>query len=81
MAAGMHKDEDEIAEYGASIDTGLREFGANMRDSPAKLIAEIQFMTKEYYAMRKKTHAWYKVVRSDHARGMVLDYAGGLGDA
>ena len=35
-------------------------------------------MTKEYYAMRKKTHAWYKVVRSDHARGMLVDYMGGL---
>jgi len=35
-------------------------------------------MTKEYYAMRKKTHAWYKVVRADHAYGMVVDYAGGL---
>ena len=43
----MHKGEDEIAEYGASVDTGLREFGASMRDSPAKLIVEIQFMTKE----------------------------------
>eukprot|EP00964_Phaeocystis_antarctica_P130381 scaffold94247_cov61-Phaeocystis_antarctica.AAC.4 len=81
VMAGMDKDEDEIAEYGASIDTGLREFGANMRDSPAKLIVEIQFMTKEYYAMRKKTHAWYKVVRSDHAHGMVIDYQGGLGGA
>ena len=79
VMAGMDKDEDEIAEYGASIDTGLREFGANMRDSPAKLIVEIQFMTKEYYAMRKKTHTWYKVVRSDHAYGMTTDYAGGLG--
>ena len=49
-----------------------------MRESPAKLVVEIQFMTKEYYAMRKKTHAWYKVVRADHARGMVVDYAGGL---
>ena len=38
-------------------------------------------MTKEYYAMRKKTHAWYKVVRSDHAHGMVIDYQGGLGGA
>ena len=81
VMAGMDKDEDEIAEYGASVDTGLREFGANMRDSPAKLIVEIQFMTKEYYAMRKKTHAWYKVVRSDHAHGMVIDYQGGLGGA
>ena len=78
VMAGIDKDEDEIAEYGASVDTGLREFGANMRDSPAKLVVEIQFMTKEYYAMRKKTHAWYKVVRSDHAMGMVVDYRGGL---
>ena len=31
--------------------------------------------------MRKKTHAWYTVVRSDHAHGMVIDYMyqGGLG--
>ena len=51
---------------------------AEMRDAPAKLVVEIQFMTKEYYAMRKKTHAWYKVVRADHANGMLVDYAGGL---
>ena len=49
-----------------------------MRESPAKLVVEIQFMTKEYYAMRKETHAWYKVVRADLARAMVTDYMGGL---
>ena len=49
-----------------------------MRESPAKLVVEIQFMTKEYYAMRKKTHAWYKVVRADNAQFMGVDYAGGL---
>eukprot|EP00964_Phaeocystis_antarctica_P073541 scaffold45132_cov64-Phaeocystis_antarctica.AAC.6 len=70
--------EDDIAEYGATFDKALRESGT-MRESPAKLVVEIQFMTKEYYAMRKKTHAWYKVVRSDHAYGMTTDYAGGLG--
>ena len=64
-------------DYGANFDKAL-ERGAEMRESPAKLVVEIQFMTKEYYAMRKKTHAWYKVVRSDHASGMVTDYQGGL---
>ena len=49
-----------------------------MRESPAKLVVEIQFMTKEYYAMRKETHAWCKVVRADLARAMVTDYMGGL---
>ena len=49
-----------------------------MRESPAKLVVEIQFMTKEYYAMRKKTHAWYKVVRADDVAGMTTDYLGGL---
>ena len=77
VLAGMGKDEDDIAEHGAAIDKALRDSAA-MRESPAKLVVEIQFMTKEYYAMRKKTHAWYKVVRADHARGLLLDYAGGL---
>ena len=74
-AAGA--DEAKIAEAGADIDKALGDSAA-MRESPAKLVVEIQFMTKEYYAMRKKTHAWYKVVRADHADGMVTDYAGGL---
>ena len=75
--AGKGLDEAGIAAIGAAIDETLRE-GAAMRESPAKLVVEIQFMTKEYYAMRKKTHAWYKVVRADHAVGMVTDYQGGL---
>ena len=75
--AGKGLDEAGIAAIGAAIDETLRE-GAAMRESPAKRGVEIQFMTKEYYAMRKKTHAWYKVVRADHANGMCLDYVGGL---
>ena len=68
-----------ISMFGANIDEVAAEFGDDeMRDSPAKLVVEIQFMTKEYYKMRKKTHAWYKVVRSDNAQGMVIDYTGGL---
>ena len=66
-----------IAEHGAAIDKALGNCAA-MRELPAKLVVEIQFMTKEYYAMRKKTHAWYKVVRADHANGMCMDYAGGF---
>ena len=77
--AGMGVPEDGLAMLGAGIDAVAAEFGgAEMRASPARLVVEIQFMTKEYYAMRKKTHAWYKVVRSDHADGMVIDYRGGL---
>ena len=76
--AGTGAPEKELAAFGAAVDMVAAEFGADMRESPAKLVVEIQFMTKEYYAMRKKTHAWYKVVRADHAMGMVIDYAGGL---
>ena len=75
--AGAGVDEADIARFGAAIDKALGDSAA-MRESPAKLVVEIQFMTKEYYAMRKKTHAWYKVVRADHAAGMLTDYAGGL---
>ena len=75
--AGKGMDEAEIAARGAAIDKALGDSAA-MRESPAKLVVEIQFMTEEYYAMRKKTHAWYKVVRADHAAGMGIDYAGGL---
>ena len=79
VMAGAGEDEDNVAFLGAGIDEVAAEFGgAEMRASPARLVVEIQFMTKEYYAMRKKTHAWYKVVRSDHARGMLVDYMGGL---
>ena len=77
VLAGMGKDENDIAELGAAIDELVRDSAA-MRESPAKLVVEIQFMTKEYYAMRKKTHAWYKVVRADHAEGMLIEYACGL---
>ena len=75
--AGAGVREAGIAKVGAAIDKALGDSAA-MRESPAKLVVEIQFMTKEYYAMRKKTHAWYKVVRADHANGMLVDYAGGL---
>ena len=75
--AGKGLAEAKIAELGANLDKALRDSAA-VRESPAKLVVEIQFMTKEYYAMRKKTHAWYKVVRADHAAGMLMDYSGGL---
>ena len=78
VGVGMGLDEFTLAIFGACVDTVAAEFGAAMRESPAKLVVEIQFMTKEYYAMRKKTHAWYKVVRADHADGMCMDYAGGF---
>ena len=75
--AGKGLTDDAIAAVGAHLDKALRDSAA-VRESPAKLVVEIQFMTKEYYAMRKKTHAWYKVVRADHAFGMLMDYSGGL---
>ena len=75
--AGKCLTDDAIAALGAHLDKALRDSAA-VRESPAKLVVEIQFMTKEYYAMRKKTHAWYKVVRADHAFGMLMDYSGGL---
>ena len=60
---------------------GTEEFGGEaMRDQKAALVVEIQFMTKDYYEMRKQTHAWFKVVRAHHAFCMRSDYAGGLGD-
>ena len=73
----LKKENDQLIKKEKVIDKALRDSAA-VRASPAKLVVEIQFMTKEYYAMRKKTHAWYKVVRADHAKGMVVDYAGGL---
>ena len=75
--AGKGLAEAKIAELGANLDKALRDSAA-VRESPAKLVVEIQFMTKEYYAMRKKTHAWYKVVRADDAFGMLMDYSGRL---
>ena len=51
-----------------------------LRDVPAKLVVEIQFMTPEYYEMRKLSHAWYKIVRADDSFYMVNDYMGSLKD-
>ena len=78
VLAALCMPEAKIAVFGAGVDAVAAEFGAEMRESPAKLVVEIQFMTKEYYAMRKKTHAWYKAMRSEHAFGMVMDYGAGL---
>ena len=47
---------------------------------PARLVVEVQFMADEYYAMRKRTHAWYKTDRAANALGLMYDYIGGLGD-
>ena len=52
VLAGAGKDEDKIAEHGAAIDKVLGDSAA-MRESPAKLVVEIQFMTKEYYEKQK----------------------------
>ena len=48
---------------------------------PAKLVAEIQFMTPSYAEMRSHTHAWYKIARAEHAHAMAQDYIGELSDA
>ena len=86
VLAGMGVPEDVLAFVGADVDTVAAEFGAEMRESPAKLVVEIQFMTKEYYAMRKKTHAWYivhgravgpRVRHGNRLHGWALGWLGG----
>ena len=38
-------------------------------------------MIPEYYDMRKHTHLWYKIMRSETASAMQMDFIGGLSDA
>jgi len=45
-----------------------------MRNIPVVLVVEVQYMLRQYMNMRKKTHAWYKIVRADNAEAMVFDY-------
>jgi len=45
-----------------------------MCDKPVVLVVEVQYMLRQYMNMRKKTHAWYKIVRADNAEAMVFDY-------
>jgi len=45
-----------------------------MHDTPVALVVEVQYMLRQYMNMRKKTHAWYKIVRADNAEAMVFDY-------
>jgi len=47
---------------------------AEMRNTKVELVVEIQYMLRQYMNMRKKTHAWYKIVRADNAEAMVFDY-------
>ena len=76
--AGICAPEGVLAQFSAGIDNVAAEFGADMRESPAKLVVEIQFMTKEYYETGNKMHTWYKVMRADHSESMVWDHAEGL---
>ena len=46
---------------------------------PVKIVVEVQYMMADYYAMRKKTHAWYKIARADLPLTMMIDFQGGLG--
>jgi hypothetical protein len=52
-----------------------------LSSQPARLVAEIQYITPEYMAMRMKAHLWYKIIRSPTAAAMQLDFIGGLSDA
>ena len=80
VASGMGSPECFLDKVRKAVDTVAAEFALEeTRAAQAKLVVEIQFMTQEYYEMRKKTHAWYKVMRSHTARCMLRDYAGGLG--
>ena len=45
---------------------------------PAKLVVEIQYMTPEYYQMRKSMNAWYKIARAEHSYSLAWDFLGGV---
>jgi len=70
---GAEEDIDESREGVEKVRT--KDFGGAMAGEKAQLVVEIRYMTKDYYAMGKSTHVWYKVVRADHAMGMAMDYA------
>jgi len=71
---GLEVDErlDDVTDVAKVFDQ------AHLADAPARLIVEIQFVAPQYMAMRKKTHAWYRIARADNAYALVTDYMGEL---
>jgi len=74
-----YADEDSLdpewRHYLGDFDLARRHMRtASMRDKQVELVVEIQYMLRPYMDMRKKTHAWYKIVRADNAEAMVFDY-------
>jgi len=44
------------------------------RAAPVRFIVEIQFLLTEYLRMRKRSHVWYKLQRSETMEGTVSDF-------
>lgn len=42
--------------------------------TPAQLLVEIQFITEDYFRMRKKSHFWYKIARAASGFHLCLDF-------
>eukprot|EP00750_Incisomonas_marina_P006920 INCI14740.4.p1 GENE.INCI14740.4~~INCI14740.4.p1 ORF type:complete len:1069 (-),score=150.17 INCI14740.4:136-3342(-) len=42
--------------------------------APARFIVEIQFLLADYLAMRKRSHIWYKLYRTDDVDNLVSDF-------
>ena len=71
--------EEQVADRARLIDSAAACFSsAELGREPARLVVEIQFMTTEYWAMRKHTHTWYKTDRAQNPLGLMYDYIGGL---
>ena len=74
-------DSDSVVELEACVAAVVGCFEKEpLASRPAKLVVEIQYMTPEYYQMRKSTHAWYKIARAEHAYALGMDFIGGIKD-
>lgn len=71
-----HFSEEELKKCVAAVSSCFEK--EPLRSKPAKLVVEIQYMTPEYYKMRKSTHAWYKIARAEHSYALGMDYMGGF---
>jgi len=67
--------DDEYSQYLLAFDRAKSHLSSKrMADVPVVLIVEIQYMLRQYFDMRKFTHAWYKIVRAECAEALVFDF-------
>ena len=62
----------------AGVKDATRFLGSSaMQAERVRVVVEVQYMLGPYYAMRKQTHRWFKIMRAENAYSMALDYQAG----